>query len=153
MTSLCDAIRQRVSSDCIVTRCRKEGCSVSLHGVSGPFLLLDMDKTEADGSETRCDYIVIGCADDAWVVALELKRGNAEAGTVVRQLRAGARAAHRLVPRGAPATFRPVVASGGIKRAQLAQLRKSFNRISFRGKKEYVRPIRCGARLVSVLRR
>ena len=151
MTSLCDEVRHRIPPNCIVTRCRKEGCSVSLQEAPEPFLVIDVDKGAAGADETNCDYILIGCADRAWVVALELKRGNAEADTVVRQLRAGARAASRVIPPGVRLTFLPVVASGGIKRAQRDLLRRSSNRISFRGKKEYVRRIRCGERLASVL--
>ena len=151
MTSLCDDVRARVSSDWLTTRCRKDRCSVDLRNAPRPYLLIDMDKTPVIQGQSKCDYIFVGGAGKARLVALELKAGKADAAEVAKQLQAGARFADGIIPASAQVIFSPVVASGGIKKGQLAQLRKPFNKVTFRGKRVFVQRIKCGALLASVL--
>ena len=86
--------------------------------------------------------------DAGWIVPLELKRGTADASTVVRQLQAGARAAEALIPLTFSITFCPVIASGSMHKAQRQALKK---KVQFHGCSEFVRRIRCGDQLIKAL--
>ncbi|MDE0298478.1 MAG: hypothetical protein OXN17_07595 [Candidatus Poribacteria bacterium] len=162
MSSLANAVRTRVSEECLTTRCQKEGCKVSLPRIGGfpdrqrPYVVIDMDHSESPASqdEQRCDFLFVGeCENQGWVVPLELKRGQPTANEIVHQLRAGASIAEDIVPRNAEAKFRPVAAYGGeLKRHQLKLFRYKANRIEFRGQREGVRLIRCGVSLKHALK-
>ena len=150
-------LRDKLASSCLVAgRLTKEGCRVSMTGVTDSRLVVDLDKP---GSPVRsdaphCDYLFI--ADDengvGWVAPLELKRGRLRADEVVRQLRGGAATAERLVPAAAPIAFRPVAACGNAPKAERNRLRSKHNRIQLHGRKEAVRLISCGESLVKALR-
>ena len=83
---------------------------------------------------------------------LELKRGRLHAEQVVRQLRAGAPAAEKLVPQGEAIMFRPIAASGSTPRHERTKLRSRASAIRFHGHVEPVRLMSCGAKLVMALR-
>ena len=82
---------------------------------------------------------------------MELKAGEVKASEVAAQLRAGAELAGRLVPPDAKIRFRPVVASGKIHKDEQRKLRRSPNKITFRGKQEVILRIRCGDPLTRAL--
>ena len=105
MSTLSEKVREKVADErCIVRRCRKEGCSVSLEKAPIPRILLDLDRPGVpflSPNDSRCDYLFIGGpgeSDKAWVAPMELKKGDIKATTVVNQLRAGAEFAERLIP-------------------------------------------------------
>ena len=154
MASLVEAVREKVHQDCIATRCSAEGCAVSMNGVQGDHILINMDclSLGIERRDRRCDFIFVG-DDGDWVVALELKRGSLDASNVVEQLRAGARFAERIVPRGAEVNFVPLAVYGGkFHRNERDKLLKPANWIRFRGEMLQVDSLRCGRRIVEKLR-
>ena len=158
MTGLVEQVRTKVNKTCIITtRIKKEGCSVSLSGAPDSRLIVDFDKNGSllGMDEVRCDYLFIAedSSDAVWVCPMELKRGGLRASEVVGQLKAGAQVAEHVVPQNTRAKFRPVAAfGGGIHRAELDELKRKSNKVSFRGVSESVRLIECGEKLTKGLR-
>ena len=155
MSGLIDAVRAKVSPKCLAGRCRKDGCRVSLENAPQPRLIIDFDKpgSPLGRQDTRCDYLFIaeGRNGSGWVAPLELKRGRLDAGEVVKQIQAGARAAEGLVPRSEPIKFRPVAASRGKHKAERDNLKKKNSWIRFHGRAEPIRLMSCGASLAQAL--
>ena len=157
MSNLSNAVRAKVSEECLTTRCQKEGCKVSLPrngrfpDGQRPYVVIDMDHCESPAPEgrKRCDFLFIGeYRNHEWVVPLELKRGKADASEIVPQLRAGASIAEEIVSNSVEIKFRPVAAYGGeLRRHQLNLFRNKANRVKFGNQLEGVRLIRCGASL------
>ncbi len=84
---------------------------------------------------------------------MELSSGRFQVGKFVGQLRAGARAAERIVPPGVAISFRPVAVYGGsIHKAERTRLRRGHNKVSFRGMRETPRLLKCGSKLTEALR-
>ena len=162
MSSCANAVRDRVSQECLTTRCQKEGCKVSLPSVGRipvgqrPYVVIDMDhsKSPAPEDSKRCDFLFIGEYDSQdWIVPLELKRGQPTVSEIVPQLQASASIADRIVSRDAEIKFRPVAAYGGeLKRHQLNLFRNKANRVKFRNQREGIRLTRCGASLEQALK-
>ena len=155
MTSPVEQVRASVPPACLARRCRREGCLVSLTKVPQPSVLIDMDCNELTISPTsrRCDFMFVS-DEEGWVVPLELKRGNLDAGEMVAQLRAGARFAERVVPKGAAVRFLPIAVCGGrVHRTERNKLRSNASRIRFRGQYVYIELLKCGQPLTQALRR
>ena len=105
-----------------------------------PFVLIDLDDpaSPTGGTGARCDYLFIGSGRNL-VAPLELKDGRPRASTVVKQLRAGARIAERLIPPdGIRIDFRPVIISRGMSKHERDEFAKSRNKIKFRSKSSFV---------------
>ncbi len=156
MRRLVDTVRGKVKKTCLVSGgLKKEGCSVSLKDAPRRRLIVDFDKPGSPLSKkkSRCDYLYV--AEDAgnsgWVAPMELKKGRLDASKAVKQLKAGARVAEKLVPDSESVNFRPVAASGGNK-AERVELRAKKNRVGFHGTSEVIRLIKCGERLMDALR-
>ncbi len=153
MTALLNDIRSRIEKDCFVRRMSQEGCRVVMTGAPDPKLIVDFDKPSSllSEGETRCDYLLVAEGEDAqgWVAVLELKQGQLHANQVVRQLRAGASAAEKIIPSGHAIRFRPIAVSGRSSKHERAQLRNQL--IRFHEHKELVRMMACGDRLMTVL--
>ncbi|MCY3824906.1 MAG: hypothetical protein OXG62_13685 [Nitrospinae bacterium] len=153
MTELLDAVRAKVSPDCLTQRCRRPGCGISLKGAPQQRVIIDFDKPDSPLGErdTRCDFLFV--ADDSngpgWVAPLELKGGRVDVSEAIEQLQAGARVAEALVSQDLKVNFRPVLASGNIPKAERTALKRT---ISFHGNSTPVRRIRCGAPLTQGLR-
>ena len=129
---------------------------MTLKDAPGKRLIVDFDKQAAPvrGDGRKCDYLFVaegGHGQADWVAPLELKRGALRASEIVRQLRAGAEAAERLVPGDLQPAFRPVAACRSIHKLERAALRERRNLIAFRGRMEAVRLIKCGDRLIKAL--
>ena len=155
--ALVESVRRKVDPKCLVSRMRKAGCAVSLKDAPKGRLIVDFDKPGAPtrGDGPGCDYLFVadGAPDEpGWIAPLELKRGGLRASDAVRQLRAGAEAAERLVPGGLQHSFRPAVACGSIHKLERAALRENRNRIAFRGRLEAIRLMTCGDKLMKALR-
>lgn len=149
-------VRENVSQEYLSSRCRRDGCSISLEGAPNQRLIIDFDKPNPllGEHDTRCDFLFIAEEENdesSWVAPLELKRGGIDASEVIKQLQAGARAAERLIPQNEPVRFRPVAASGSRHRAELNKLKQKTSRIRFHGSMEYVRLMSCGAPLIQAL--
>ena len=149
--------RRALDPKCLVKGgLKKEGCKVVMTDAPSPRLTIDFDKpgSPLGAGTTRCDYLLIAEDEhaDGWVVVIELKGGELDADEVVRQLRAGASAAEKFVPRSEAFRFRPVVASGSVPKYERTKLRDKANMIGFHEHKEPVRLMSCGARLAMALR-
>ena len=152
------SVRSQVGPGCVTRQCRKRGCSLSLVDTSRQSFVIDMDHAESpvDRNQTHCDFLFIGSpssAHDEWVVPIELKRGGIGAAEAKEQLQAGADIADRLAPHGSDPRFRPIAVSGSMDRYEQIQLRKSLNKIVFRGARMTVVRVRCGSPLADALRR
>ena len=86
MNNLIRQVREKVSEECLTTKCQKEGCKVGLPRIGRfsdrqrPYVVIDMDHFESPAPQhgVRCDFLFIGtCNNRDWVVPLELKRGEA----------------------------------------------------------------------------
>ena len=152
MTGLVDAVKAKVSSECIVRRCGARGCSVSMTGAPRPNVLVNMDCRELPigRGDTRCDFVFVS-DDGDWVVALELKRGRLDASEIVGQLQAGAKFAEGIVPEDASVQFLPVAVHGGkTHKIEREQIRRA--KIRFRNKQFNVKMLGCGRRLNDILK-
>lgn len=157
MSGLIQGVRVNVDRQCIATQIRKQGCSVSLNGTPTNRLIVDLDEPSSPlpPPNRRCDYLVVledssgaGC-----LAPMELSSSRFQVGKFVGQLRAGTRAAERIVPAGASVRFRPIAVYGGsIHKAERTRLRQGYNRVRFRGMRETLRLLKCGSRLASALR-
>lgn len=156
-------IERAIPKGCVVTRCRKQGCSVSLKDAPSPRVLIDLDRPQAPVGQTekRCDYIFIGASSSAWVAPkeprvapMELKRGKPSASEIVPQLQAGADIADKIVPIDAKVQLRPIAVFGGrVVANELRMFAKESSRIDFRNRKIKIELLRCGKKLVDVLKR
>ena len=153
MNRLVAFTRLAVPASCQARRCSRDGCSISMNGIIGERIIVDMDCKELDipKCRKRCDFIFIGKGN--WVAPIELKRGSLEASEVIEQLKTGAAIAERkFVPDQAKVKFRPLVAYGGkIHKSQYLALQKSQSLIKFNGGNYEAKPIRCGSPLAQVL--
>lgn len=149
---LLDAIRKKLQSDCIVTRCREKACSVDMRCSPEPFILIDVDKASTNQRGQRCDFIFVGGSDESWVVPIELKGSKADLDEVAEQLQAGARFAEQIIPSNVPVRFRPVLASKGIKKGPRGKVKKE-SKIRFHGNAILFERMKCGGRLAPVLKR
>ena len=158
MSKPVQAVQVKVPEKCQVKRCRKEGCTVSMAGIRGQRVIVDLDCEDLNlpPNQTLCDYIFFGAkerdADKDWVVPMELKKGNVDVSEVTKQLQGGANIADRIIPPDASMNFTPVVASGRLSKIEQRRLRNMSNRVRFRGKSEIVQRIRCGDSLTQVLK-
>ena len=154
---LLESVRGRINRKSLVKGgLSKDGCKVVMTDAPAPRLVVDFDKPGAPlkTDATRCDYLLVAEGEHGrgWVAVLELKRGRLHADHVVRQLRAGASAAEKLVPRDEAFRFRPIAASGSTPKHERARLRDKSNMIALHGNREPVRLMSCGAKLVTALR-
>lgn len=150
-------VRDKLDASCVVTgRLTKDGCKLSMAGVTESRLVVDFDKPGAPQhpEAPHCDYLLIAEGENGlgWVAPLELKRGRLHADEVVRQLRAGAFAAESLVSEGDSVKFRPVAATGSTPKVERNRLRNRNNRIRLHGRMEAVRLLSCGDQLIKALR-
>ena len=156
MPDVVDVVKKKVPDSCQVTRCGKEGCSLSMKGAPAKRVLIDLDSADAPirQHQTRCDYIFVGQTPDVCVAALELKGGGLDASKVVAQLKAGAKLANRIVPSDSQVRFSAISVHGRrINPKQRDHLLRPRNQITFRNEKFTVKLARCGDTLASALRR
>ena len=148
MSALVNAVRDKVSEECCVSRLRRGACRIPIPDHMEPFRLIDMDHPEAPtgGTGARCDFLFVGSHRNL-VAPLEFKRGSPKARIVLKQLQAGAQVADELLPRDMKSVaFRPVVVYGGhMCRCQIRALRSG--RISFRRIPRMAKLIKCGQSL------
>ena len=154
MSDLVYSIQEMVHGKCRAKSCSAKRCSVPLSKELSPRVVIDLDRCEelVSKNNTRCDYIII-CEfnGDNWIVPLELKSGKASGSKIVAQLRAGASIAENLVPSSAKVRFRPVAACKLSKYERLV-VRKVANKVKFRQKREFIKRINCGCKLIQALK-
>ena len=157
MSGIVQCARAKVDDACVVTQIDKEGCSVSLDRAPVTRLILDLDEpgSPIGPGRVRCDYLFFAedAADASLVAALELKQGQFRASKFAEQLNAGAQAAEQLVTANISVKFRPIAVYGGtLHIAQRRRLKWDNNRVSFRGRCESLRLMKCGEELTNALR-
>lgn len=155
MSGVVAAVRSKISPSCLTSRCRKEGCSVSMQGASSARVIVDMDSDALDipQDRRRCDYLFIDeDNDEVWVAPIELKSGAFKGSEVVEQLRTGACVADAWLPPGNAFRFVPVLAHRkGVHPKELRKLRKE--KIKLRDQTRQTVSIGCGARLITALKK
>lgn len=148
-----EEVRRAVPEGCVVNRCSKGRCTVSLRNAPEPRVLIDLDHPSiADQNATRCDYIFIGGSDKVWVAPMELKSGSPNVSEIAPQLQAGADIADGIVPRGAKVEFMPLAVFGGSGPRDARVFTKSAYRINFRSQSIEIRPHKCRTPLALALR-
>ena len=154
MTNIVDYVREKVDESCMEKdEIQKGKCSVSLENAPQPYALIDFDGENAPVSnrQRRCDYLFVANGDENWVIPIELKATGLNPNKVTEQLRAGARAAAKIVPRKFDSKFVPVAIVENADKQQLEALRDPDKKIRFHGRKEYVRVIYCGDSLTDAM--
>ena len=152
--NIVEEVRRAVSAGCVVTRCSKGGCRVSLRNAPEPRVIIDLDHREAPvgQNDKRCDYIFIGGSDKVWVAPMELKSGKPEPSEIAPQLQAGADVADKIVPRGAKVEFMPLAIYGGSAPRDTRVFKKSAYRIVFREQRKEIKLHKCRTPLALALR-
>lgn len=156
MTSLIGGVRSGFDRRCIVTRCKRGGCALSLDGFPATRVIVDFDEpgSPLGPGVKKPDFLAVAApsSNAVWVAPIEIKGSNVKVdiSDAVRQLQAGADVAERHVAprRAASVEFRPVLTGSTIPKAERKALIES--RVRFRGATEVVRHRRCGARLADV---
>lgn len=156
MTGIVEACRRKIVESCIEDGpLSRKGCEISLEGAPQPRVVIDFDKPGSPLNERqkRCEYLFVAERDGGggWVVPMEFKSSGINVSRVAKQLRAGARAAEKLVPKQ-KVSFRPVaVVCDSLGKKQTRDLKDKSNAVRYRGRCEPVRILRCGALLTEVL--
>ena len=136
MTGLLSTVRSQIAQSCIVSRCRKEGCSVSLRGASHDRLIIDCDLPGSPfgPNQAKCDYLLFEQAQDraGRAIPIELKSGRIRARDVIEQLQAGATAVENLIPRQVDVRLLPLLAYGNIPKGERGHHQQRHGPISRR---------------------
>lgn len=152
MNALVEAVRDAVANECHRTKCRKEGCAISLRGAPAEHVVVDLDCDALRlGQRKRCDYVFVGAEDEkAWVAPMEMKKGGFRANEVVKQLQGGAAAAGRWIPEDCSFAFVPVLVHGkGVRKEENRRLRAG--RVTLRNQTRQIELVHCGETLRSAL--
>ena len=155
MSKSVHVLKKRVPGCCLVTRCDRDGCGLSLQGTPPERVIIDMD-CDALGipdNQNRCDFLFVCKQNERtiWVVPIELKSGDVKSvNEVVKQLEGGAKKADAWLLQSAQFQFVPVLAHGkSIHKADLRKLRSQ--KIQLRGKPRKIALVKCGDRLTEAL--
>lgn len=154
MTTIVEKVEAIFDPKCIVTRMNKQGCRVTLKGMSCQHIIVDLDKLSSIlKHKSRCDYLFFTAIDtnSEWFIPLEIKKGKLHATEAKRQLQAGAQIADPLVPRNQVVNFRPAVAVGCVPRAEILKLRNRNNRVRFRNQISHIKLLKCGDSIARAL--
>ena len=157
MMGLVEAVLRKIDDSCIEDgSLQRKGCEISLEDAPRPHVVIDFDKqgSPLSNRQTRCEYLFVAerTGGGGWIVPMEFKSSGMRVSKVARQLQAGAGAAEKLVPKQNPMSFCPVaVLHEGINKWQRRDLKHRDNAIRFRGCREPVRVLLCGALLTDVL--
>ena len=150
--NLLKELRKAIDEKCIHKgRLRKQGCTVNMTDVPPSRLVIDLDKPGSPlcNTETRCDYFVIVERESKpiLVVPLELQKGELDAKKVFRQLKAGAGALEKIIPKHNSVSLLPVAACRSSLREQRKALREKKFRIRLHNHDVPVDVIKCGSSL------
>ena len=146
MTGLLSTVRSQVAQSCIVNRCSKDRCSVSLRGVSHDRLVIDCDLPGSPFSpnQAKCDYLLFEEPQNGAgrAIPIELKSGRIRAREAIAQLQVGATAVEDMIPARIDVEMLPLLAYGNIPKGERAAIENG--RVQFRGKATRIKRIRCG---------
>ena len=147
MTGLLSTVCSKICQSCVVNRCQKDQCGVSLPLVPAcKRLIIDCDKPGSpfNSNDKKCDCLIFEEAQNGTVraIPIELKSGRIRASEVIEQLQAGARVVGNLIPPGTAVQLQPLLAYGSIPKGERAALDKGL--VRFRGQGIRISKIRCG---------
>ena len=149
MNGLLSVVRSQVAQSCLVNRCRKDGCSVSLQEASPDRLVIncDLPGSPFGPNDPKCDYLLFEEARNraGRAIPIELKSGRIRARDVIEQLQAGATVVENLIPRQVDVRLLPLLAYGNIPKGERATINNGL--VRFRGDPERIKRIRCGSPL------
>lgn len=150
-----ESVRGALSEKALTTRCRQGECCLRVDPDLEPYVIVDVDelaKIEATENVTRCDYLFVGGdRRQAWVVPIELTAGQLRVEKTVRQVRAGAKLADRVVPMDDEVRFKPVAAYRYAKKYVFQEFKMNENQIRFRDRSVAIKLAKCGDSLRSKL--
>ena len=160
MTELADHLKNRIPKMCHVNRCAKRGSDLSMRDLHPKKAIINMDCRELriPSDHPRCDYIFAGATAKSsgknFLALIEMKRGNANAGELCKQLKAGAEfAQEQLTLEDMDFQFLAVAVYGGkVHKDEINRLRKKQCRIPFRGARHEIKLVRSGSPLATALR-
>ena len=139
------------SSQCIVEKCKKESCSVSMKGIPKTRVIVDLDKKGSPMSrhESRCDYLVAvdKFKNSGLVCLLELKSGKPDVSKAQKQLQSTADKIVSWLPQITELQFVFTLAYKGMAKFEQREMKK---KIQFRGTSYRITRIRCGKPLQEV---
>ncbi len=102
MTGLLSTVRSQVAQSCVVNRCSKDRCSVSLRGASRDRLVIDCDLPGSPfgPNQAKCDYLLFEEPQNGAgrAIPIELKSGRIRAREAIGQLQVGATVVEDLIP-------------------------------------------------------
>ena len=155
---LMDIVRAHTNPLCEVAECSDSGCSLSLRDVPSPYIVLNLEHSEAPQSETgrHCDFLFLGGSErdeGPWIALIELTTGTKRLSDLLGQLSGGADIAEALIPRGRRVRLKPIFAhrGSGLHRRDWKKLKDRTNRVTFRGQAVHVKVAKCGGSLASAL--
>ena len=152
MIGFADAVRAKLPPSCLVdgtAAIDKGRCGASLAGAPARRVIVDLDETGSPlgPAKGKCDFLFF--ADPGLVAPIEVKDSEPNVTKVINQLKAGAKAAEELAPRGVSVTFRPVLVSKSLRTHKRNELRGAAAR--FRKQRERVRRLACGDLLTEAI--
>lgn len=136
MTSCVEQIRESVNLGCVVQGDLVKGnCTVFLDGSPHKYISIDFDhKSNPLGTKvTRCEFLYVAeHRGKVYVVLLELTtNSDKEVSKVFQQLRAGAKCAQTLIPRGTEVCFSAHLVSTPLRKERYQMFRKSKRKVNF----------------------
>ena len=155
MPTAVQTVSENTRVACHSSSCEDSGCSLSMDGLNGPHILIDLENEEspADQSIKHCDFLFFGMPNRAGtelVVAIELTTGQSKTeNDILGQLSGGATLADNLVPQVTNVRFKAVLGNKGLHRYDFNSLRKM--RVPFRNALAPIKTLRCGSLLLDAL--
>ena len=152
MIGFADAVRAKLAPSCVVdgtAAIDKGKCGASLAGAPAPRVIADLDAAGSPlgPAKGKCDFLFF--ADPGLVAPIEVKDSEPNVAKVIKQLKAGTKAAEELTPRGVAVIFRPVLVSKSLRTHKRNELRGAA--VKFRNQRERVRRLVCGDSLTEVI--
>ena len=135
-----------------VESCNKDNCSLGLDGLDRDNrVIVDCDRYLPVRGRVRCDYVLF--YDDGRVhsAPVEFKSGSIHASAILGQLQAGADVAASLTSTREVQGCTPVLLHRGIRRQEIAVLRRRPLKVQFRGRPFTVLIRRCGSQFTDLV--
>lgn len=132
----------------VVPRCKRADCELDLAALPTSRTVVDADVYARDCGHhgTICDFLVFWSGPGLGAAAIEMKARAWDAGTVQRQLQAGAQLIDKLAGQARIERFQPVLVHEGAKRR--AEITSLLNKkITLRGDAYRIVRRRCGQAL------
>ena len=156
MPDIVSQIKQRLPHECLRKgSLTKEGVTVSKKGAPNPSITIDMDHPKAPvrKGQAKCDYIFIGGCAEVFLIPLEFTKQEFDSSKAVRQLRAGAQIAARIILDSEDVQFRPaVVCKGRVRRDEKRKLSQQANKVRFKGAQSVIKVLNHKEPLINAIR-